>query len=225
MKRQATDKYKEWQNTITMNKLIKCIIILSFITTSISYSDDRMWKWVDDNGGVHYTDNISNVPPKYRSSAEGLTIYSLPSSQRRSNRYTPPLPPISPPQKIKKLLSETDISILEKFINHIAKEVERDTEIIEMVNNEIAIRMTLGFLQRDWPIKNKLFKTLKKIRNLNISEQINWLSKNIEMEFKIVNTMLNPNNTFEFMAAKNLIRQAIPGKKNLLNVLRPKIQK
>jgi clan AA aspartic protease (TIGR02281 family) len=43
------------------------IIILVFLVPS-SYGD--MYKWVDEKGTVHFTDDLSNIPEKYREDAE-----------------------------------------------------------------------------------------------------------------------------------------------------------
>jgi len=50
-----------------MRFIILLIIILAVLVPS-SYGE--MYKWVDEKGTVHFTDDLSNIPEKYRSDAE-----------------------------------------------------------------------------------------------------------------------------------------------------------
>ena len=73
-----------------MRFLVPFIILLAVLAPS-SYG--QMYKWVDDKGVVHFTDDVSNIPEKYRDDAEtrkspkgtstpqpqGVTQSSLPS--------------------------------------------------------------------------------------------------------------------------------------------------
>jgi hypothetical protein len=50
-----------------MRVIIPLIIILAVLVPS-SYGE--MYKWVDEKGTVHFTDDLSNIPEKYREDAE-----------------------------------------------------------------------------------------------------------------------------------------------------------
>jgi clan AA aspartic protease (TIGR02281 family) len=50
-----------------MRFIITLIIILAVLVSS-SYGE--MYKWVDEKGTVHFTDDLSNIPEKYREGAE-----------------------------------------------------------------------------------------------------------------------------------------------------------
>jgi clan AA aspartic protease (TIGR02281 family) len=50
-----------------MRFVVPLIILLAVFVPS-SYGD--MYKWVDDKGAVHFTDDLSNIPEKYREDAE-----------------------------------------------------------------------------------------------------------------------------------------------------------
>jgi len=50
-----------------MRVIILLIIILAVLVSS-SYGE--MYKWVDEKGTVHFTDDLSNIPEKYREGAE-----------------------------------------------------------------------------------------------------------------------------------------------------------
>jgi len=50
--------------------IIPLLINISFLLTLIILSPNtaqaKMYKWVDDQGKIHFTDNKLNIPPKYR---------------------------------------------------------------------------------------------------------------------------------------------------------------
>jgi len=50
-----------------MRVIIPLIIILA---VSVPSSYGEMYKWVDEKGSVHFTDDLSNIPEKYREDAE-----------------------------------------------------------------------------------------------------------------------------------------------------------
>lgn len=50
-----------------MKLFLLCVTLLAFLT-SPSYAE--MYKWVDDKGTVHFTDDLSAIPEKFRESAE-----------------------------------------------------------------------------------------------------------------------------------------------------------
>ncbi len=50
-----------------MRLILLCIALLAI---SIPFSHAEMYKWVDDKGTVHFTDDLSTIPEKYRENAE-----------------------------------------------------------------------------------------------------------------------------------------------------------
>ena len=49
-------------------RLLIFVIMLATVFVPSSYGE--MYKWVDDKGAVHFTDDVSNIPEKYRENAE-----------------------------------------------------------------------------------------------------------------------------------------------------------
>jgi len=49
-------------------KQVALFILILIILPSTSYGE--MYKWVDEKGSVHFTDDLSNIPEKYREDAE-----------------------------------------------------------------------------------------------------------------------------------------------------------
>ncbi|MDI7258657.1 MAG: DUF4124 domain-containing protein [Thermodesulfobacteriota bacterium] len=74
-------------------KIVLLIILSIFISTP---GFAQVYKWVDDKGGVHFTDDMTKIPDKYRPKAEKIgmsekkseiKIESDPSSKRKEDVY------------------------------------------------------------------------------------------------------------------------------------------
>jgi hypothetical protein len=60
-----------------LNKLVALTVLLLFsifVVHPVFTSAGSLYKWVDDEGVVHMTDSLSNVPPKYRNQVEKKTL-------------------------------------------------------------------------------------------------------------------------------------------------------
>jgi Skp family chaperone for outer membrane proteins len=53
-------------------KQILFIILIIFLTSQISFA--QVHKWVDEKGVTHFTDDMTQVPEKYRTKAEGVEV-------------------------------------------------------------------------------------------------------------------------------------------------------
>ncbi|NWG02108.1 MAG: retroviral-like aspartic protease family protein [Syntrophaceae bacterium] len=85
-----------------MKVILLLFLILLGIAISPSYGE--MYKWVDEKGTVHFTDDLSSIPEKYRPDAEtrkSTKEFSIPEVKEKS--ISPP------PSKIEKP-SELDIA-------------------------------------------------------------------------------------------------------------------
>ncbi len=56
----------------------------------------EVYKWVDDKGGVHFTDNYSNIPEKYRSLAEAQRFPQDPKDTSPASVEKKPTPALAP---------------------------------------------------------------------------------------------------------------------------------
>jgi len=74
-------------------KIILFIILLIFISTP---GFAQIYKWVDDKGGVHFTDDVTKIPDKYRTKTDKIgvseeksetKIEGDPSSKRKEDAY------------------------------------------------------------------------------------------------------------------------------------------
>ena len=69
-----------------MVKMRHVIFAVAILIGIFSVAFGQMYKWVDEKGTVHFTDDVSKIPEKYRTEAES----------RKIPKETSPLP--SPPE-------------------------------------------------------------------------------------------------------------------------------
>jgi len=72
-----------------MRPILLCIILLAI---SIASSHAEMYKWVDDKGTVHFTDDPSGIPEKYREDVETRKPSQEISTPKPKEQPKPPLP-------------------------------------------------------------------------------------------------------------------------------------
>jgi clan AA aspartic protease (TIGR02281 family) len=92
------------------------IIILVFLVPS-SYGE--MYKWVDEKGSVHFTDDLSNIPEKYREEAETRKPPQETSTPKPQDKSKPSLPEkIFEPEGITvDLVRSGEVSLTEVILN------------------------------------------------------------------------------------------------------------
>ncbi len=103
-----------------MKKLKVVILLIAIIVTFPSPGFGEMYKWVDEKGTVHFSDDLSKVPEKYRPNAE----------MRKAPKEVPPLenrvkPVLPPTQKTSEsegievdLLRRHELLLAEVIMNH-----------------------------------------------------------------------------------------------------------
>jgi seryl-tRNA synthetase len=70
--------------------MTKCyLIILSILCFSITQSDAQIYRWVDKDGGVHYTDNQSLIPADRLEQSYKLSPDAMPDNFSQSETPTP----------------------------------------------------------------------------------------------------------------------------------------
>ena len=205
-----------------MNKkrtvIIFFILLVTFLCHASSDARTQVWKWTDNKGGVHYTDSISSVPFEFRDKMEIYAIYFSPPSKKNETVYTY-TPPTIPKEDNKSNLQ------LNSFIEHLAGEIARDEKIIKLSNNRIAFFTVRKSLKKDLPEKKNLLNAVR-TGHWKIINELEEISRNINMEDKIVETLLNgiysSRKSFLLLRAKNQIREALPKKKQLIKNLKSK---
>ncbi len=60
-------------------KLLSGIFLVGFCLYTIGIFAQDLYRWVDESGGIHFTDNFHSVPEKYRDQVEKRTLPSPPS--------------------------------------------------------------------------------------------------------------------------------------------------
>jgi len=88
-------------------RLIILFIILLTVLVPSSYAE--MYKWVDEKGTVHFTDDLSNIPEKYRPDAE---------TRKPPKENTTPRPQEKPKPSLPSKVSEPEGITVDLFRKH-----------------------------------------------------------------------------------------------------------
>jgi clan AA aspartic protease (TIGR02281 family) len=132
-------------------------LLLLILVFSASSGGAEMYKWVDEKGTVHFADDISNVPEKYRSGAE--TRKSIQEAPRPISRPgSPAASPVKPPEPegiVVKLIRRHETLLAEVVLNRQIKRLfvvdtgASFTLISRQVARELGIRIdeTTPFIQ------------------------------------------------------------------------------
>jgi clan AA aspartic protease (TIGR02281 family) len=104
-----------------MRLILFLIIMLTFFVPS-SYGE--MYKWVDEKGTVHFTDDPSNIPEKYRQDAETRTPPKETSTSQPQEKPKPSLPKkVSEPEGITvDLVRKHELLLAEVVLNEKIKQ-------------------------------------------------------------------------------------------------------
>jgi clan AA aspartic protease (TIGR02281 family) len=94
-----------------MVKMRHVILVLAILIGIFSVAFGQMYKWVDEKGTVHFTDDLSKIPEKYRTGVES----------RKTPKETsppPPLPeaePMSPVQSKAPEPEKSEVNLTRKY--------------------------------------------------------------------------------------------------------------
>src|SRR3989304_1849187 len=82
----------------------------------------EMYRWVDEKGTVHFVDDLSRIPEKYRPDAEPRTHpKETPASGIKERPNPPPLPSVPKTEGVKgyevKLLRRSELFLAEVILN------------------------------------------------------------------------------------------------------------
>jgi clan AA aspartic protease (TIGR02281 family) len=99
-----------------MKFIIPFIMMLAVLVPS-SYGD--MYKWVDEKGTAHFTDDLSTIPEKYREDVESLKLLKETSTPHPQEMSKSPLPAevTEPKGIIVDLMRRGEVSFTEVLLN------------------------------------------------------------------------------------------------------------
>ena len=76
-------------------RFLRFLLLFIMMAVLVPSSHGEMYKWVDEKGTVHFTDDLSSIPEKYRQDAE-----TRKPSKEGSVPQTPVKPKPPPSQKV-----------------------------------------------------------------------------------------------------------------------------
>lgn len=78
-------------------KLLLGAFLVTFCLFAVGISAQEIYRWVEENGSIHFTDNFRSIPQKYRHKVEKRIFRS---AQRATHHLTAKSQPVSSTQKI-----------------------------------------------------------------------------------------------------------------------------
>ena len=100
------------------------ILFTMVLAVLVSSSYGEMYKWVDEKGAVHFTDDLSNIPEKYREEAETRKPPKESSTPKPQEKSDPSLPrKVSEPEGFTvDLVRSGEVSFTEVVLNERIKQ-------------------------------------------------------------------------------------------------------
>lgn len=103
---------------------ISLILILFFIISSLTYSE--VYKWIDEKGIIHFTDDLSKIPKRYIEQIETISFpkeATFPVLKGKSTKSNPPVISSTEPKGVEvNLLRRYELLITEVIINRRIKQ-------------------------------------------------------------------------------------------------------
>ena len=105
---------------VRSGKVKVVILFIVILVVLASPSDGEMYKWVDEQGTVHFADDLSKVPENYRQDAETRkTPKEIPSTEMREKPTMLSIPKTSKPEGIEvNLLRRHELLLVEVLLNN-----------------------------------------------------------------------------------------------------------
>ncbi len=145
----------------------------------------KVYKYVDDQGKVHYTNNESNIPIKYRNgpSMKPLRGFSDPKSTKPESKEDSKLTETQTPEKPSdEGFSKKDEALVQRSITTLKNNVLRVKEFDGDVYNFTNGRRLITSIQGALPAKEKLASDLASSKVPELIETKNFLTKSIEKD-------------------------------------------
>src|SRR3990172_6317921 len=85
----------------------KLILLLTAVVFGLFFAIEgalakTVWKWTDEKGGVHYSDDVGSIPPKYRSKAQKIELEDNKVNKiEEKDKKPPPKTKIEEPKDLK----------------------------------------------------------------------------------------------------------------------------
>lgn len=72
-----------------MNRFLFLVLLISILLAAYAGTEAQVYRWVDEKGVIHFTDDLSQVPERYRASVTGEGKISEPSLEKLETEPKP----------------------------------------------------------------------------------------------------------------------------------------
>ncbi len=145
----------------------------------------KVYKYVDDQGKVHYTNNESNIPIKYRSgpSMKPLRGFSDPKLKKPESKEDSNSTESQTPEKpLDDGFSKKDEALVQRSITNLKNNVLRVKAFDDVVYNFTNGRRLVTSIQGGLPAKEKLASDLASSKVPELLETKNFLNQSIQKD-------------------------------------------
>jgi len=120
-------------------------VLTLIVIATIALAEKVIWKWVDEKGGIHYVEYLSQVPEKYRSKAVKIVLDNAPESNTapENKQAPPPPPPVQDNRKAefkekarKAIVQLTGIETEKKALEPQCQELDRKAQVVPTLQNK-----------------------------------------------------------------------------------------
>jgi len=205
------------------------VLLLALILLPPDRAPAGVYKWVDGQGNVHFTDDPGRLPEGAKGEATYLPTPPPSSGATRPGRASAPpaRKGASPPRAKKGRRSEAADELLRRMAGLIEAELPRDREILGLSRNWIAIKKARSLLAGGLPAKMDLIEAMKAEKGADLTREIRWLATSYKLESELVEKYLVPNavktKQYHYTYVRDQLRIFLPRKEKMLAELRRRI--
>lgn len=193
------------------HKIFVCTVSGLFLFTMLFLMEQPLegaiFKWKDDRGKVHFTDDLTKIPDRYRLKAENAEAEETPPSEadfvapevaeplpleedsvsedKAVEEEETPAPEPEPVEEEKSGLTDEERAVIQEAIAFLQSEVARDQEFTQLHVNRANGKRLMRSIQDGLPGKQALADKLSNYDSPIIQEIQGYLQKNIDDESSI----------------------------------------
>ncbi|MFQ5672220.1 MAG: DUF4124 domain-containing protein [Nitrospinales bacterium] len=155
-----------------------------------------IFKWKDDRGAVHFTDDINQIPRKFRkppylSRMPAISFPNIGSSRSgagadsETGSETSSAPSGDSPKKENGKLTKEEKVVLQETILYLKNEIKRDEDLTQMMPSERTGKTFAASIQQSLPQKKELVQKLSELDLPAIQEAHNFLQDSLRQDEQV----------------------------------------
>ena len=178
----------------TQNPLIVLMVTIFLISHFISVVSGEVFKWKDVMGNIHYTDNINNIPKKFRkppylqnmprflsrinpSKSIKLNVKSIPTIENGESGKEE--------EEGAEIINQEEKLAIQETVSFLRSQAERNETLTKMIPSERNGKIFVVNIQQSFERKKALIEKLSKSESLLLQEAYNFLKTSLMEDEKV----------------------------------------